>query len=212
MQRLRIAVLVSGGGSNLQSIIDATSTQALEVEIACVISNRRDAFALERAKKFSIEDYYIGLGNYPDLHEREEALYKTLMDEKVDLIVLAGYLAILPEKLIKAFEGRIINIHPSLLPRHGGHGFYGIKVHESVIRSGDILSGATTHFVELGIDTGQTIYQKTVKVDREDTPEDLAKKVLKVEHQLMVATLKAIVSGTVKIGADALKNIPQIIE
>lgn len=212
MQRLRLAVLVSGGGSNLQAIIDAISTQTIQSEIACVISNRKAAFALDRARKFSIEDYYIGIGNYPDEKERNEVLYDTLIRENVDLIVLAGYLAILPEKLIRAYKGRIINIHPSLLPKHGGHGFYGIKVHESVIRSGDKLSGATTHFVDLGIDTGSIIYQKTVKVAPDDTPEDLAKKVLKVEHQVMVATLVAIESGIVKIGSEADQNMPQIID
>lgn len=211
MQRLRVAVLVSGCGSNLQAIIDATSTRGLKVDIACVISNRKEAFGLERARKFSIEDYYIGLGNYPEKEARDNALFDTLVREEIDLIVLAGYLAILPPKLIKAYKGKIINIHPSLLPKHGGHGFYGIKVHESVIKSGDPISGATTHFVEEGIDTGRIIYQMTVDVEREDTAELLARKVLKVEHLLMVETLEAIVSGKVKIGLDADENIPKII-
>ena len=198
MQRLNIAVLVSGGGSNLQAIIDAIQGKGLPVEIACVISDRREAFALQRAEKFGIESHYIGKGNYPKLEDRQEALKRQLLAQPLDLIVLAGYLSILSEEVVKLFKGKIINIHPSLLPRHCGPGYYGIKVHQSVILSGDKFSGATTHFVDEGVDTGEMIYQMTVPVEPFDTAEILAQKVLKIEHELLVKTLYDIAIGRVK--------------
>ena len=133
MQRLSIAVLASGGGSNLQAIIDAIQGKGLPVEISCVISDRKDAFALKRAEKFGIDAYYIGKGSHPEPAERQRALLERLLSVKVDVVVLAGYLSILSPDIIQAFRGRIINIHPSLLPRHCGPGFYGMKVHESEI-------------------------------------------------------------------------------
>ncbi len=198
MQRLSIAVLVSGGGSNLQAIIDAIQGKGLPVEIACVISDRKEAFALQRAEKFGIETHYIGKGNYPNVADRQEALKNQLLAQPLDLIVLAGYLSILSEEVVKTFKGKIINIHPSLLPRHCGPGYYGIKVHQSVILSGDKFSGATTHFVDEGVDTGEMIYQMTVPVEPFDTAEILAQKVLKVEHELLVKTLYDIAIGRVK--------------
>ena len=200
MQKLKIAVLVSGGGSNLQAIIDAIQSENLPVEIGCVISNRKEAFALERAKKFGIEAYYIGKGSHALESERAAALLKTLESEQVAIIVFAGYLAILPECLIKAYKNRIINIHPSLIPKHCGHGFYGMHVHRSVIESGDVVSGATVHFVVEGIDTGRIISSESVQVEAEDTTETLAAKVLRVEHRLLVRTLKDIAEGQIKIG------------
>lgn len=208
MQRLKIAVLVSGGGSNLQAIIDAIQSDQLPVEIKCVISNRKEAFALDRARKFSIDAYYIGKGSHALESERTEALLEVLKLDDIDLIVLAGYLAILPESLIKAYKNRIINIHPSLIPRHCGHGYYGINVHRSVIESGDTVSGATVHFVDEGIDTGKIIANESIDVDRFDTAESLAAKVLKVEHRLLVNTLKGIAEGRIKIGiqGDSMKK------
>lgn len=200
MQKLRIAVLVSGGGSNLQAIIDAIQGESLPVEIACVISNRREAFALERALKFGIDTHYVGKGSHVDEMERAFALKQILDEQNVELIVLAGYLAILPESIIKAYKNRIINIHPSLLPKHCGPGFYGIHVHKSVIESGDKESGATVHFVDEGVDTGKVIAQLQVDIDDEDTPELLSQRVLQVEHFLLVQTLGNIANGKIKIG------------
>jgi phosphoribosylaminoimidazolecarboxamide formyltransferase/IMP cyclohydrolase len=206
MQRLRIAVMVSGGGSNLQAIIDAISGKDLPVEIACVISNRKDAFALQRAKKFDIEAYYIGMGSHPDASERELALFETLAAENVDLIVLAGYLSILPKRIIDAYRKRIINIHPALIPKYCGPGFYGHHVHEAVIASGDTHSGATTHFVDEGVDTGEIIYQSSVAVAEGDTAETLSHRVLRIEHELLVKTLEDIANGRVKIGGGMQKR------
>ncbi|HAS74492.1 MAG TPA: phosphoribosylglycinamide formyltransferase [Clostridiales bacterium UBA8960] len=200
MRKLRIAVLVSGSGSNLQSIIDSIQSDHLKVEIACVISNRKDAFALERARKVGIEAYYVGKGSHSDEMARNDALKLILDQERVELIVLAGYLAILPENIIKAYKNRIINIHPSLIPKHCGHGYYGIRVHESVLASGDKVSGATVHFVDEGVDTGKIIAQSQIDVEEQDTPETLSQRVLKLEHFLLVHTLRDIASGKIRIG------------
>lgn len=200
MQRLRLAVMVSGGGSNLQAIIDAIGGKGLPVEIACVISNRKDAFALKRAEKFDIEAYYIGKGSHPDPSERELALFETLAAENVDLIVLAGYLSILPKRIIDAYPRRIINIHPALIPKYCGPGFYGHHVHEAVIAAGEPYSGATTHFVDEGVDTGDIIYQALIEVNKADTAESLGHKVLRIEHELLVLTLESIANGRVIIG------------
>ena len=200
MPRLRIAVLISGSGTNLQSLIDAIAQGRLDMDIACVISNRRDAYGLKRAEKAQIPTYYIGKGSHENEEERADALLKTLLDERIDLIVLAGYLAILPKSLIKTYVKRIINIHPSLIPKHCGMGYYGLRVHESVIASGDTISGATTHFVDEGVDTGDIIAQATVAVDQEDTAITLSEKVLTVEHQLLWQTLNDIACGLIKIG------------
>lgn len=200
MQRLRIAVLVSGSGTNLQSIIDAVSGGKLDLEIACVVSNRRKAHGLKRAENAHIPAYYIGKGSHPDEDKRATALLDLLINERVDLVVLAGYLAILPKCIIERYKRRIVNIHPSLIPRHCGAGFYGLKVHESVIASGDKISGATVHFVDEGVDTGEVIAQMTVPVDEEDTAITLSEKVLSVEHQLLKQTLNEIACGRIKIG------------
>jgi len=200
MRKLRIAVLISGGGSNLQAIIDAVQGRGLPVEIACVISNRKDAFGLKRAEKFGIEAYYIGKGNYPVEKDRNDALLATLNQERLDLIVLAGYLAIIPSEVIQAYHGKIINIHPSLIPKHCGPGYYGHHVHQSVLDAGDPISGATTHFVDEGVDTGAIIYQETVPVLTDDTVESLSQRVLRVEHELLVKTLEDFAYGRINRG------------
>ncbi|OJV66347.1 MAG: phosphoribosylglycinamide formyltransferase [Clostridiales bacterium 38-18] len=200
MERLNIAVFVSGGGSNLQAIIDALSTDLNQTTIKCVISNRKEAFGLKRAEKYGIDAHYFGIGNFPDVSERISQLLLLLNNYKIDLIVLAGYLAILDERFIAAYKGRIINIHPSLLPKFGGHGYYGLKVHAAVLAAGEKQSGATTHFVDSGIDTGRIIYQSSVMVKADDTPEILAQRVLREEHQLMVKTIADIQNGVLSIG------------
>lgn len=200
MQRLRIAVLISGSGSNLQAIIDAIENGHLPVELVCVISNRQAAFGLKRAENVGIKAVYIGKGNYLDDKSRDEALLETLLSHNVDLVVLAGYLAILPSKVVNAFTNRIVNIHPSLIPLHCGPGYYGLHVHESVIQSKDKVSGATTHFVDEGVDTGRVIYQEQIEVAYDDTADSLAQKVLVIEHRLLVKTLYDISIGLVKIG------------
>ena len=205
MRRLRLAVLVSGGGSNLKAILDACEAGRVDAEVACVIIHRKAAFALERAKAADVEGVYIGQGNYPDPFMRSEALLKALRERAIDLVVLAGYLNVLPESVVSAFDHRIINIHPSLIPRHCGPGFYGSKVHASVLASKDSESGATVHFVDVGVDTGKVIRQVRVPVYTEDTVESLSERVLKSEHHLMVQVIKEIAEGSIAIGEEAKK-------
>lgn len=203
MSRIRLAVLVSGGGSNLQAILDAIQSGSLDAEVACVISNRKAAFGLERARKFGIEDIYIGKGNYPEESLRDKALLEVLEAQNIDLIVLAGYLNILPSAVVKRFKGRIINVHPSLIPKYCGEGFYGHHVHEAVLAAGETESGATVHFVDEGVDTGAIIAQRTVPVMPDDTVETLSARVLKVEHRTLVETIIGIAEKRIKIGEEA---------
>lgn len=187
MRELRIAVLVSGSGSNLQSIIDAVENHTLTSKIVSVISNKEDAFGLERARTHHIPAHFIN----PKEEGYDEKLLARLQEDQADLVVLAGYLKIVDANLIKAYRGRIINIHPSLLPKYGGKGYYGTRVHEAVLAAGESESGATVHFVDEGVDTGKTILQKTVPVYETDTPELLQQRVLhEVEHKILVEAIK----------------------
>lgn len=187
MSGLRMAVLVSGGGTNLQSIIDAVEAGTLSSQIVCVISNKEIAYGLERAREHNIPAYFIN----PKEEDFDEKLLRKLQEEKVDLIVLAGYLKILSPDLIRAYKHRIINIHPSLLPKFGGKGFYGIHVHEAVLAAGEKESGATVHYVDEGVDTGEIILQRKVVVETDDTPESLQAKILEqIEHKILVEAIK----------------------
>lgn len=189
MSGLRIGVLVSGGGTNLQSMIDAVETGTLKSQIVCVISNKEAAYGLERARKHQIPAYFIN----PKEEGYDEKLMTLLKDEQVDLVVLAGYLKILNQDLIEAYRGRIINIHPSLLPKFGGKGFYGLHVHEAVIAAGEKESGATVHYVDAGVDTGKVILQRKLEIMSEDTPESLQKRILEqIEHRILVEAIQNI--------------------
>lgn len=176
---LKIAVLVSGGGTNLQAIIDAVDSHSLTgVSIECVVSNRPDAYALERANNHDIPGVCISPKDYNGKEEYGKELAKFLKERDIDLVVLAGFLVVLPENFINEFEGRIINIHPSLIPSFCGDGFYGLKVHEAALARGVKVTGATVHFVDAGTDTGPIILQKAVYVEKGDTPETLQKRVM----------------------------------
>ena len=182
-----IAVMVSGSGSNLQTIIDKANEGEIKGRVALVISDKADAYALKRAKDNYIPSYYIK-------NDIEKTL-ETLEEHKIDLIVLAGYLSILPPEIIKEYQGRIINIHPSLIPKYCGKGFYGALVHQAVIAAGEKESGATVHFVDRGIDTGSVILQEKVKVEAEDTAQTLQKKVLEVEHKLLPKAINLVLES-----------------
>lgn len=176
---LKIAVLVSGGGTNLQAIIDKIENGTIEnAEIKVVISNKKDAYALERAKKHGISGEYLSPKDFEKRQDFDAALLDTLQRHQVDLIVLAGYLVIVPQNVVSAYANRIINIHPSLIPSFCGDGFYGLKVHEAVLARGNKVTGATVHFVDEGTDTGPIILQKAVYVQEGDTPEILQKRVM----------------------------------
>lgn len=190
MKSLRLAVLASGGGSNLQSIIDAIESNKLKSKIVCVLSNKKDAYALERARAHHIEAIYIDPKADPNQGTYDQRLLAILKEKNVDLVVLAGYLKIIAAEMIDAYPGKIINIHPSLLPKYGGQGYYGIHVHKAVVEAGDKESGATVHFVDKGIDTGEIILQKSISVRGGDSPQTLQKRVLEeVEHKIFVEAL-----------------------
>ena len=176
---LKIAVLVSGGGTNLQAIIDAIDNGTItNTEIKVVISNNKNAYALERAKNHGIEGLCISPKDYEDRAKFNEAFLEKLNSYEVDLVVLAGFLVVIPEMMIKQYRNRIINIHPSLIPSFCGTGFYGLKVHEGVLSRGVKVTGATVHFVDEGTDTGAIILQKAVEVEQGDTPEVLQRRVM----------------------------------
>ena len=198
---LRAAVCVSGGGTNLQAIIDAAAAGTItNTELALVISNKPGAYALERAKKAGISSEVLVPKDYEDRNAFGEALIRCLTDKQIDLVVLAGYLVILPENFVKAFEGRIINIHPSLIPSHCGAGYYGLKVHESVLARGNKVTGATVHFVDEGTDSGPIISQKAVEVLDDDTPEVLQKRVMEqAEWKILPEAIDLIANGKLEI-------------
>lgn len=186
-----IAVFISGGGTNLQAIINATENKEINAKIKLVFSNKKNAYGLERAKKANIETLYLNRKNFPKSEEYDEEILKVLKEKDIDLIVLAGYLGILTSKIISNYRGRIINIHPSLIPSFCGSGFYGEHVHKAVIKKGVKITGATTHFVDEIIDGGAIIMQDTVPVQINDDYKSIAAKVLEVEHKILVKTVKA---------------------
>lgn len=198
---LRIAVLVSGGGTNLQTIIDAIAAGKItDTEIAAVISNNKNAYALERAKQAGIKDIVVSPKDFETREVFNENLLKTLQEVNPDLIVLAGYLVVIPESVIDAFENRIINIHPSLIPAFCGTGYYGLKVHEAALKRGVKVVGATVHFVDKGTDTGPIIMQKAVAVQNGDTPKVLQQRVMEqAEWNILPAAIDKIAHGKVRI-------------
>lgn len=179
-------MLVSGGGSNLQAILDAIDSGRLDsVSVELVISSNREAYALKRAESRGILTMVIDAVGWPDPRERDERLLEVLKELDPDLIVLAGYMKILPESIIGRFPRRIINIHPSLIPQYCGEGFYGMRVHRAVLEAGEMVSGATVHYVDEGVDTGEILLQEQVPVRSGDTPESLAARVLETEHRIL---------------------------
>lgn len=198
---LKIAVLVSGGGTNLQAIIDAIDNGTItNTEIKVVISNNKNAYALERARNHGIEALCISPKDYEDRAKFNEAFLEKLNSYEVDLVVLAGFLVVIPEMMIKQYRNRIINIHPSLIPSFCGTGFYGLKVHEGVLSRGVKVTGATVHFVDEGTDTGPIILQKAVEVQQGDTPEVLQHRVMEqAEWVIMPKAIDLIANGKVSV-------------
>ena len=198
---LRIAVCVSGGGTNLQAIIDAIADGTItNTELVGVISNNPGVKALEREKKAGVPGIFISPKEYETRSDFNDALLVTLNSLKPDLIVLAGFLVVIPEKLIEAYENRIINIHPSLIPAFCGTGYYGLKVHEAALQRGVKVVGATVHFVDKGTDTGPIIYQKAVSVEEGDTPETLQRRVMEqAEWKLLPKAIDDIANGRITV-------------
>ena len=191
---LRVAVLVSGGGTNLQATIDAVKDGTItNTELVAVISNNANAYALTRAKENGIEALCISPKDYADRADFHKALLEKINELKVDLIVLAGYLVKIPEEMVHQYSHRIINIHPSLIPSFCGVGYYGLHVHEAVLEKGVKVTGATVHYVDEGMDTGEIIAQKPVMVEEGDTPEILQKRVMEqAEWKLLPAAINMI--------------------
>jgi formyltetrahydrofolate-dependent phosphoribosylglycinamide formyltransferase len=195
---IRLAVFVSGRGSNLQAIIRAGSEGLINIDLRAVLTNKSDCGAIEIAQKNNIPVYIVSEASKPGYLSYEE-ITGMLKAEQIDLIVLAGYLKKIPEKLVDEFQDRIINIHPALLPSFGGAGMYGMNVHRAVFNSSAKVSGATVHFVDKIYDNGKIIAQKAVDISDVQTPEEIAERVLKVEHEILPFVIKKISEGKVII-------------
>lgn len=191
---LRVVVLVSGGGTNLQAILDAMDNGKIKnAEVVGVISNNANAYALTRAEKHNIPNECLSPKNYENRDVFNDALLEGVSKYNPDLIVLAGFLVAIPEKMVKAFPEKIINIHPSLIPSFCGKGYYGLKVHEAALQRGVKVTGATVHYVDEGTDTGKIIFQKPVMIEDGDTPEILQKRVMEqAEWKLLPAAINKI--------------------
>ena len=208
---LRVGVLVSGGGTNLQAIIDAMDNGTItNAKIEVVISNNPNAYALERAKKHNIKALCISPKSYENRAAFNADFLEKLNEYKVDLVVLAGFLVVIPPEMIAQYRNRIINIHPSLIPSFCGTGFYGLKVHEGALSRGVKVTGATVHFVDEGTDTGPIILQKAVAVEEDDTPEILQRRVMEqAEWKIMPQAIDLIANGRVKVEDGKVKILPK---
>ena len=193
---LNIAVCVSGGGTDLQSIIDACEAGKINGQIRLVISNRKKAYGLERARLHGIQAEWI---------KDEDEILKRFEEEKIDVVVLAGYLAIVGDKLLEQYKNRIINIHPSLIPSFCGPGFYGMHVHEAVFKRGVKVSDATVHFVTGEVDGGPIILQRAVDISDLETPEDIQARVLEIEHEILPEAVALYCEGRVSVENERVK-------
>ena len=201
---LRVAVFASGGGSNFQALVE----HARQYRVVLLVCNRPQAGVLNRAKKLGIPSHILSPRILGDETSYVDAVLDLLHKENIDLIALAGYLSKIPSRIIGAFRGRILNIHPALLPRFGGKGFYGSRVHKAVLKAKETFSGATVHFVDEEYDTGPILLQKKVPVHADDTSDSLAARVLSVEHQLFPEAIHLIAQGRVQIQDRRVTIIP----
>lgn len=200
MATLYLGFLASHGGSNMQAIIDACKAGGLDARPCVVISNNSDSMALQRAKNDGIPHYHISSATHPGLLEDEEIL-RVLRHHGVDTVILAGYMKMLGPATLQAYRGRILNIHPALLPKFGGKGMYGKRVHEAVLAAGEKVTGVTIHIVDENYDAGPIVNQCQVPVLEGDTADSLAERVLKHEHILYAETLQKIADGRIVLGA-----------
>ncbi len=198
---MNIAVLVSGGGTNLQALIDAQKNGIIKNgKITCVISSNPNAYALQRAKQNDIKTVVLNRKDYDDVHKYSADLRDILLEEKADLVVYAGFMTILDEQVVKAFPNKMMNVHPALIPSFCGKGFYGLHVHEAVLESGVKLTGATVHFVTEECDGGPIILQKGVEVQNGDTPETLQKRVMEqAEWKILPQAVSLFCEGRIKV-------------
>lgn len=199
MSPIKIGVLISGGGTNLQAIIDNIQAGNINGEIKLIISNREEAYGLTRGKEAGIESIYVDKKRFNNDEQYNLELIRLFKERNIDLIILAGYLKVLSKEFIQEYQGRIINIHPSLIPSFCGKGYYGERVHQGVLDYGVKVTGATVHFVDEGTDTGPIIFQEVVYVDPMDTVDILKDKVLKIEHKLLVQAVKLYCESRISI-------------
>ena len=193
MTDLSIAVFASGGGTNLQALIDGQTRATFDGKVEVVISNNSKSYALARASEQGIATYHISAKVYPEQSQYVAKMLDVLVSHNVNLIVLAGYMKLLPVEIIRRYRDRVINIHPALLPEFGGQGMYGMNVHKAVLKAGKKTSGATVHFVDEIYDHGPILVQRTVPVLPDDTPESLAARVLEIEHRILPAAVSLFV-------------------
>ena len=193
--RPRVAVFISGGGTNLQALIDASKSGKLSAEVALVVSSRRDAHGLERATRENIESFVFKMKQYASPDKAGEELLARLREREIKFIALAGYLSLLPSNLVRAYRNRIVNIHNALLPKFGGRGMFGHHVHEAVLVAGEKESGPTVHLVDEIYDNGKILDQVKVPVLPDDTPDSLAARVLEQEHILYPRVLQKLIKG-----------------
>ena len=205
---LRLAVMASGGGTNLQAIIDAAESGEIDARVAAVISNNSGAGALERARRHGIEAIHLSVKQFACGEEFDRALLDAFLTRRVDLIVLAGYMKLLSPAVVRAFHHRILNIHPALLPAFGGRGMYGMRVHRAVIESGARYSGVTVHLVDEQYDHGPIVAQKVVPVGQDDTPETLAERILVREHEIYKEVIQLFARGQVRVEGNRVRLLP----
>lgn len=198
-KRLRLGVLASGRGSNLQALLDRCADGRLAAEVAVVVSNVPDSYALERASRVRVPAVTVDHHDFADRVAHDSAIVATLQSHGAELVALAGYLRIFSSPIFAAYGGRIVNIHPSLIPAFCGKNMHGLRVHQAVIEYGAKITGVTIHFVEPEVDTGPIILQACVPVLDQDTPESLAERVLAVEHEKYAEALQLIAEGRVKV-------------
>jgi phosphoribosylglycinamide formyltransferase-1 len=196
---MNIAFFASHGGSNFQAIVEALRDKGIAAAPVLLISNNSDAYALERAKNLGVKPVHLSSAQYDTAEEFQSDLLSLLDKHEIDLVVLAGYMRMIPKVMIEKYKNRILNIHPALLPKYGGKGMYGMNVHRAVYEAGDTESGATVHLVNEKYDEGRILKQGKVAISKEDAPEDIARKVLEVEHRIYAETIEEIVEGTLEL-------------
>lgn len=196
---MNVAVFASGNGSNFQTLIDKHKEEKLPVTFTLMIGNNSKANAFDRAKAYNIPTKHIAPSHFETYSEYVTELLQLLEQHNVELIILAGYMKMIPSEVIQKYRNKIVNIHPALLPAFGGQGMYGMNVHRAVVEYGAKVTGITVHFVDEDYDHGPVIYQDTVSVDSEDSPEEVARKVLEVEHKSLWKVIKAIAEKRITI-------------
>lgn len=199
MTQIKVGVLASGGGTNFQAILDAIADGSLDAEVVMVVSNNSGSGALERAREAGVGWRHLSGKTHLDPDELDCAIRDAMLDAGAQLICLAGYMKMIGPKTLDAYRDRILNIHPALLPKHGGKGYYGIHVHEKVLESGDAVSGVTIHVIDEEYDRGRILEQVEVPVEAGDTPESLQQRVLKEEHRAYPSVLGKIIAGEIEL-------------